>query len=46
LRVTKEKLGRVVRSSRKISVEMPVTRATPKADATPATATPYLSTRE
>ena len=46
LRVTKEKLGRVVRSSRKISVEMPVTMATPKADATPATATPYLSTRE
>jgi len=31
VRVTKEKLGRVVRSSEKISVQMPVTMATPKA---------------
>jgi hypothetical protein len=30
LKVTKEKLGRVVRSSRKIEVDMPITMATPK----------------
>jgi len=35
VRVTKEKLGRVVRSSQKISVKMPVTMATPKADMLP-----------
>ena len=31
VRVTKEKLGKVVRSSEKISVKMPITMATPKA---------------
>ena len=31
VRITKEKLGRVVRSSRKIPIQMPVTMATPKA---------------
>ena len=41
--MTKESLGRVVRSSDKISVQLPVTTATPKAG--PATQ-PYLSTRE
>lgn len=35
VRVTREKLGRVVRSSQKISVEMPVTMATPRADTLP-----------
>jgi len=44
VRVTKETLGRVVRSKRKIAVQMPVTMATPKADTAPAA--PYLSTRE
>ena len=46
VRVTKESLGRVVRSSRKISVEMPITMATPKADKTPQPDNPYISTRE
>jgi len=41
--VTKENLGRVVRSSDNISVQIPVTTATPKAG--PDTQ-PYLSTRE
>ena len=44
VRATKETLGRVVRGSRKISVEMPVTMATPKADKTPQADNPYLST--
>jgi hypothetical protein len=43
VQVTKESLGRVVRSADKISVQLPVTMATPKAG--PATQ-PYLSTRE
>jgi hypothetical protein len=46
VRATKETLGRVVRGSRKISVEMPITMATPKADTTPQAGTPYLSGRE
>jgi len=35
VRATKEKLGRVVRSSEKISVKMPITMATPKAGEPP-----------
>jgi len=35
VKITKEKLGRVVRGSRKISTDFPVTRATPKADGRP-----------
>ena len=46
VRAMKETLGRVVRGSRKIPVEMPVTMATPKADPLPSGATPYLSGRE
>jgi len=36
VQITGEKLARVVRSSRKISVDMPITMATPKAAAAPA----------
>lgn len=46
VQATKETLGRVVRSSEKIPVQMPVTTATPKAEPLPAGATPYLSGRE
>ncbi len=42
----KETLGRVVRGSRKISVQMPITMATPKVETTPQSGTPYLSGRE
>jgi len=46
VQVRKESLARVIRSPRQISVEMPVTMATPKApEGTPA-AQPYMSTRE
>lgn len=43
VQMTKESLGRVVRSSNKISVQLPVTTATPKAGPAPE---PYLPTRE
>jgi hypothetical protein len=43
VRLTKESLGRVVRGSDKISIQIPVTTATPKAGAAPE---PYISTRE
>ncbi len=46
VRVTKEKLGRVVRGSRKISAPFPVTMATPKAGAPPEPAQPWLTERE
>jgi len=46
VRVTKESLGRVVRSSQTVSVQMPITMATPKAEAAPQGTTPYLSGRE
>lgn len=46
VRVTKEKLGRVVRGSRKISAPFPVTMATPKAGAPPESAQPWLTERE
>jgi hypothetical protein len=42
--VTKESLGRVVRSTQQISVQMPVTTATPKAK--PEASDPYTSTHE
>jgi len=35
VRVTKEQLGRIVRASRKISVDMPITMATPRVGAPP-----------
>jgi hypothetical protein len=35
VRVTKEKLGRVIRSSRQIEVALPITMATPKAEPMP-----------
>lgn len=46
VRVTKESLGRVVRSSQTVSAQMPITMATPKAEAAPQGTTPYLSGRE
>ena len=42
----KEKLGRVVRGSRKIPAQMPVTMATPKAGTLPETTEPWLIGRE
>ncbi|MFC1795086.1 hypothetical protein ACFL3Q_16055 [Planctomycetota bacterium] len=46
VRVTKEKLGRVVRSSEKISVKMPITMATPKAGVLPGYQEPGRIERE
>jgi len=46
VRITKEKLGRVVRSSRKISVDMPVTMATPTAGALPSHDEPWRQERQ
>ncbi len=46
VRFTKEKLGRVVRSSRKISVEMPITTATPKPGTLPSHDEPWRQERE
>ncbi|MEN6577061.1 MAG: hypothetical protein ABFD90_12015 [Phycisphaerales bacterium] len=46
VRVTKESLGRIVRSSRKVSVQMPITTATPKAETPAQGTTPYLAGRE
>jgi Tol biopolymer transport system component len=46
VRTRKETLGRVIRGARRISVEMPVTMATPQADTAPQADLPYLSTRE
>ncbi|MGE5296221.1 MAG: TolB family protein, partial [Solirubrobacterales bacterium] len=43
---TREALGRVVRGSKKISVQLPITMATPKVDTTPQAGAPYLSGRE
>jgi len=44
VRVAKENLGRVVRGSRQVNVQMPVTMATPQAK--PEASEPYISTRE
>jgi len=46
VRVTKEKLGRVVRSSEKISVKMPITMATPKPGQPPGYQEPWQTERE
>jgi hypothetical protein len=46
VRITKEKLGKVVRSSRKIPIQMPVTMATPKAGAPPDDQQPWQTERE
>jgi hypothetical protein len=46
VRTNKESLGRVVRGSRRISVQMPITMATPKADTTPTIGVPYQAGRE
>ena len=46
VKVTKERLGRVVRSSQKTPVDFPVTRATPKAGAPSAPDRSYLTERE
>jgi len=46
VRVTKEKLGRMVRSSRKIPIQMPVTMATPKVGAPPGYQEPWQTERE
>ncbi len=46
VRVTREKLGRVVRSSQKIPIKMPVTMATPKAGELPEYQGPWQTERE
>ena len=46
VRATKEKLGRVVRSSEKISVKMPITMATPKPGQPPGYQEPWQTERE
>jgi len=46
VRVTKEKLGRVVRSSLRIPIEMPITMATPKAGELPEYQEPWQTERE
>lgn len=46
VKVTKEKLGRVVRGSEEISVQMPVTMATPKPGETPYYQEPWQTERE
>jgi hypothetical protein len=45
VQITKESLGRVVRSSNALSVQLPVTTATPRPDSAPPSQ-PYLTTRE
>jgi hypothetical protein len=46
VKVIKENLGRVVRGSRQINVQVPITTATPKAKPDAAASEPYLPTRE
>jgi len=46
VRVTREKLGRVVRSSEEIPVQMPITMATPKAGQLPEHQEPWQTERE
>ncbi len=46
VRVSREKLGRAVRGSEKISVKMPVTMATPKAGEPPGYQEPWQTERE
>jgi hypothetical protein len=46
VRVTREKLGKVVRGSIQIPIQMPVTMATPKADGLPEHQEPWRAERE
>ncbi|OHB78782.1 MAG: hypothetical protein A2Z25_13245 [Planctomycetes bacterium RBG_16_55_9] len=46
VRITREKLGRVVRGSRNIPIEMPITMATPKAGGLPDYPAPWQTERE
>jgi hypothetical protein len=46
VRITKERLGKVVRGSRKIPIEMPITMATPKAGGLPEHQAPWQTERE
>jgi hypothetical protein len=46
VRVTKEKLGRVVRSSKDTSVQIPITMATPKAGTLPGHQEPWQAGHE
>ncbi len=46
VRVTREKLGRVVRSSEKIPIQMPITMATPKPGELPGHQEPWKTERE
>jgi Tol biopolymer transport system component len=46
VRITKEKLGRIVRGSEKIPIKMPITMATPKAGELPDYAQPWQTERE
>lgn len=46
VQITKEKLGRAIRSSRQITVDMPITMATPKAGALPRHEEPWHGGRE
>jgi len=46
VRVTREKLGRVVRSSRNIPIQMPITMATPKPGQPPGYQEPWQTERE
>jgi hypothetical protein len=46
VRTTKEKLGKVVRSSRKIPIKMPITMATPKSGQPPGYQGPWQTERE
>jgi hypothetical protein len=46
IHATKEKLGRVVRSSEKISIQMPITMATPKPGQSPGYQEPWQTDRE
>ena len=46
VKTTKEKLGRVVRGSRNIPIDFPITMATPKGDALPTHDEPWMQLRE
>jgi hypothetical protein len=46
IRATKEKLGRIVRGSHKISIQMPITMATPKPGQQPGYQEPWQTDRE
>ncbi len=46
VRLTKEKLGRIIRSSRKIPIQMPITMATPQVGDLPEHSEPWQTERE